>query len=99
MGSDCAKNCTIAAIRNSESSRTLSFAILFIFVSNIVVWNTQRLEHRGLQHSAFESRPGSTVDEPAQPGKLPAAHVRPIVRRWKVTGVTTFLVEARRTRW
>ncbi len=30
MGSDWAKNCTVAAIRNSDNNRTLSLAILLI---------------------------------------------------------------------
>jgi hypothetical protein len=36
MGSDWAKNCTVAAIRNSDSSRILSLAILLIFIVPIV---------------------------------------------------------------
>ena len=36
MGSDSAKNCTVAAIRNSDSSRILSLAILLIFIVPIV---------------------------------------------------------------
>src|ERR1019366_523140 len=35
-GSDWAKNCTVAAIRNSDSSRILSLAILLIFSVPIV---------------------------------------------------------------
>src|SRR5258708_18230064 len=34
MGSDCAKNCTVAAIRNSDSSRIISLAILLMLVPN-----------------------------------------------------------------
>src|SRR5450759_5541390 len=36
MGSDWAKNCTVAAIRNSDSSRTLSLASLLIFIVPII---------------------------------------------------------------
>jgi hypothetical protein len=40
MGKDCAKNCTIAAIRNSDSSRTLSLAILLIVIQSLVTSTT-----------------------------------------------------------
>src|SRR5271157_1593372 len=36
MGSDWAKNCTVAAIRNSDNSRILSLAILLMFSVPIV---------------------------------------------------------------
>src|SRR5271167_2425345 len=37
MGSDCAKNCSVAAIRNNDSSRILSLAILLIVLFPIVI--------------------------------------------------------------
>src|SRR5712692_1356552 len=58
MGSDCAKNCTIAAIRNRERSRILSLAILLIGILPIV-----QLGLRGPEN------PCCHVEALARPGK------------------------------